>query len=378
MTRCVAIVQRRLTHYRVPLFERLRARLAQAGVRLRLLHGHGTRAEASKNDQGHLDWAEPLPTRYAAGGRLCWQPYWAQVRDCDLVVVTQENKLLNNLRPLLDPWRQTPLAFWGHGGNLQSAKPGGAAERFKRWTTRRADWWFAYTELSAARVAATGYPRPRITVLNNSIDTAALRAQLQQARSLSRDALRQALGLGPGPVGVFIGSLYADKRIAWLLQAAAELRRQVAGFELVIAGAGPDEPLVRAAAAQHPWLHYLGAVHGPRKAELLAAADLMLNPGLVGLGILDAFVAGLPFVTAADPRHGPEIAYLQHGSNGIMTTNHPGAYVSACRDLLGNASALQAMAQAALAAGQQYSIESMAERFAQGLLDCLAATAPRR
>ena len=41
----VAIVQRRLPHYRVPLFEQLRERLQADGIRLRLLHGEPTEAE---------------------------------------------------------------------------------------------------------------------------------------------------------------------------------------------------------------------------------------------------------------------------------------------------------------------------------------------
>ena len=60
------IVQRRLTHYRVPLFEALRDELAGRHIRLRVLVGQGTPAEAMKNDAGEMPWAEPLATRYLA------------------------------------------------------------------------------------------------------------------------------------------------------------------------------------------------------------------------------------------------------------------------------------------------------------------------
>lgn len=372
MSATVAIVQRRLTHYRVPLFERLRARLASHDIALRLLHGAATLEEQSKRDEGHLDWAEALPTRYLAGGRLCWQPFRGAVRDCDLVVVTQENKLLANLGPLLDPWRRSLLAFWGHGGNLQSRRPDGLGERFKRWTTPRVDWWFAYTELSAALVRRDGMPADRITVLNNSIDTAALRGAIDLARALPDAERRRRLGVGPGPLLAFVGSLYGDKRIEFLLDAFARLRRLVPGVQLAVAGAGPLAADVERAAAADPHLHTLGPVHGERKAELLASADLVLNPGLVGLGILDAFVAGVPMLTTDCGLHSPEIAYLEHGANGLMTADDVSAYVQACAELLADPAARTRLARGAADSAARYSIDAMAEAFEAGIVQALA------
>lgn len=373
----VAIVQRRLTHYRLPLFEQMRARLQASKVRLRLLHGVGTAAEASKQDAGSLDWAETLPTYYGPGG-TCWQPFAERTRGCDLVVITQENKLLNNLPPLLNPWRRQRLAFWGHGANLQSGNPDGMAERFKRWTTTRVDWWFAYTELSAALVRQAGFDETRITVLNNSIDTDALAEQVAQARSQGRAALRARLGVGEGPLGLFIGSLYPDKRLPFLLDAARALRDRLPGFELVIAGSGPQASLVQAAATPGSGLRYLGPVKGQAKADWLVAADLMLNPGAVGLAILDAFVAGLPVVTTDCRLHGPEIAYLDSGRNGLMTVNDPNSYVEACHQLLLQATALAAMGRVSAASASRYSVQAMAAKFASGIETCLSTAARER
>ena len=372
MTRTVSIVQRRLTHYRMPLFERMRSTLQAQGVTLRMLHGVATTSERSKNDEGQLPWAEPLATRYWLDDRVCWQPFLRQAAGSDLVIVTQENKLVNNLLALARPRRTWQLAFWGHGRNMQSDRPDGALERFKRWTTTHVDWWFAYTELSARFVRDDGFPAGRITVLNNSIDTNDLRAAMARARQSPRETLRAGLGLPPrGPLGVFVGSLYADKRIPWLLSAAEAIQARVPGFQLAIAGEGPDKALVNAAAASLPHVHALGGVRGERKAQLLAAADLMLNPGLVGLGILDAFVAGLPMLTTDCGLHSPEIAYLQSGDNGLMTTNDLAAFVEAVVQLLQSPAMAQHLQAGALQAGELYSIEHMSDRFCAGIQDCL-------
>lgn len=367
------IVQRRLTNYRVPLFERMREQLVEHGVRLRVLHGDAQAAELSKNDGGTLPWAEHLPTRYMLSGRLCWQPFMQLARGSDLIVLTQENKLVNNLPLLLAGRRPERIAFWGHGRNMQSRTEHSLRESFKRWTSCRVDWWFAYTALSAGLVQAAGFPPQRITVLDNSIDTDALVDQVAHVRgSASTAALRAGLGLDDAPTGVFIGSLYSEKRLPFLIAAADALCLRVPGFQLAIAGAGRDEALARAAAARNPRIRFLGQVQGERKAALLACADVMLNPGLVGLGILDAFAAGLPLVTTDCGLHSPEVCYLQDGVNGFMTPDTLDDFVAACVALLSDSALRKRVGHHAAQSAGRYSLQNMAERFSAGILACLA------
>jgi glycosyltransferase involved in cell wall biosynthesis len=301
-----------------------------------------------------------------------WQPFAAKTRHCDLVIVTQENKHLNNLPLLLNPWRQQRLAFWGHGRNLQSTRPDGLAERFKRWTTRHVDWWFTYTDMSAAFVRDAGFACERITVLNNSIDTSSLQRAVADAAQQPRPTLRKALGLGNGPVAVFVGSMYAEKRIDFMLKAAAQIASQVPGFELALAGDGPERASLEEATKHHHYVHWLGPRQGKDKATLLAAADIMLSPGAVGLGVLDAFIAGAPLVTLDGSAHGPEISYLQSGQNGLIVPDSLTEFTQGVVNLLTNPTQLAALQRGARESAGLYSIEAMAERFAMGIRAALA------
>lgn len=376
LPRSVAIIQRRLTNYRPPLFEGMRARLAEAGVRLRLLHGVGTEGELRKQDGATLPWAEPLATRYLAGDRICWQPYAPAVAGCDLVIVNQENKLVSNLPVLLNGSRRFRFAFWGHGRHMHTTNPDSASERFKRWTNSRVDWYFAYTELSAGFVRDTGFPQDRITVLDNAIDTTTLQRTVDASRPTPVAELRRRFGLGQGPVGLYIGSLYAEKRIARVIAAADALCERVPGFEMVIAGDGPDRPLVEAAVARNPRIHFLGPVYGPRKGDLLCCTTIILNPGMVGLGILDGFVAGLPMATTDCRIHSPEVAYLNPGVNGLMTADDHQAYVDTVAEVLQRPDELVRLGRNAALSAPRYTIEGMAQRYSDGILACLAK--PRR
>ena len=303
---------------------------------------------------------------------LCWQPFGSYAKAADLIVVTQENKLIYN-QWLMTFGRPHRIAFWGHGRNMQSHSTNSWKESFKRWTIKRVDWWFAYTQLSADFVSAAAFPREKITVVDNAIDTDELAKHCEKVSAEDCYRMREQLGLGDGPIGLYLGSLYKEKRLDFLLEAAQRIRNLVPGFQFLIVGAGPDRAKMEGAARQYSWVHYLGALQGNCKAKVLVLADVMLNPGLIGLGILDSFVCGTPMFTTDCGVHSPEISYLKSGVNGVMTTNDFDAYVAAVSAALSRPEVLAKLRMGALASAPQYNIENMAERFCGGILACLAS-----
>ena len=371
----VVLVQRRMTHYRVPLFERMRALLNARGVELNVVYGDPMPHEIQRGDGGVLAWGQHVRCHYALGGRLCWQWAWPRIRGADLVIVTQENKLLlNHLLGLLRFMQ--PLAFWGHGRNFQSTAPSGLRERIKRLLGRHADWWFAYTALSADVVRGIGFAPQKITVLNNAIDTSALAADLQSLADVGDVPLRAALGLNPGPVALVMGSLYAGKGIAFVLDAARLVRAAHPDFQLLVVGDGPDRRLVDAAARVHPWVHGVGVRQALDKARCLRVASLMLNPFGIGLVVLDSFTAGVPMVVTARAGHGPEFAYLQHAVNCVVAPADPPAYAAEVIALLIDAPRRDTLARNGLLQARELSLERMAERFCDGIEQCLSRHAP--
>ena len=368
--RRVVIVERFLTHYRVAFYESLRSQMAARGIELILLVGEATSAEKSKKDAGMLPWAISLRTYYLFGNRLCWQPFGRHAAGADLVIVLHENKLLYNLW-LMFVRRPRHLAFWGHGCNLQSRRPDGLREVFKRWTIRKVDWWFAYTDMTAALIRRAGFPPAATTVVDNAVDTACLARLCRQVDAAALTGFRQRYGLKEGPLGLFIGSLYREKRLDFLFAAALRIKARVPGFQVLIVGAGPQRPEVEAATARHDWIHYAGPLQGAQKATALVLADVLLNPGLVGLGILDAFVGGIPIFTTDCGLHSPEIAYLDSGRNGIMTADNEASYAEAVIDALRDPETMQALRDQATASASRYTIENMTTRFCDGVLACL-------
>jgi glycosyltransferase involved in cell wall biosynthesis len=372
----VAIIQDRLASYRVPLFSALQERLREHGIALRLIYGESSDAVKTRADEGPPPWAELAETRHLAlrGTQAVWQRLPRDIRRADLVIMEQGNRLLSNY-PLLARRKLggAAVAYWGHGKNYQSTRPEGVRERWKCFLLPYADWWFAYTDLTVAHLIDKGFPANRITNLNNSIDVTGFRNDLASVTPADIDRAMRDLSIPDGSrVGLYCGSIYAEKRIGLLLHSAEIIRRAAPDFHLVVVGDGPDAERVYEAATVHPWVHYVGAKQGRPKAVLFASAHVQLNPGAVGLHVLDAFTAGLPMVTRVDAPHGPEITYLESGLNGLMVeSSEPGAYAEAVLGLLEDESRRESMRQACLEASWRFSIESMADRFCEGVRACL-------
>jgi glycosyltransferase involved in cell wall biosynthesis len=167
--------------------------------------------------------------------------------------------------------------------------------------------------------------------------------------------------------------MYPAKRLDFLLEAALRIRDRVPDFELVLIGSGPTAHLAASAAARHPWIRYLGPLTGSRRAEWFRRCRAQLMPGLVGLTIVDSFAAGTPLITTDMRGHSPEIDYLVHGFNGLISGNSIDAYVDTVVSLLNSPEAQRRLAEGCRASARTYTIDNMIERFASGIVQSLTA-----
>ena len=296
------------------------------------------------------------------------------LRRADLIVLMQENRILSNYWVWLTSWRCPGLlAFWGHGRNFQSAAPWGWRERWKAWWLLRADWWFTYTQGTRRYIAGQGFDIERITSLDNAVDDSGFLRDLSSVTDAQLEAARGNLGIGAGAqVAIFCGSLYPEKRIALLLASADLLHARLPDFHLLVLGDGPDAGLVKAALPDRPWLHWLGQRRAPEKALYYRCASVMLNPGAVGLHVVDAFIAQTPLVTQASAAHGPEYDYLVDGENGLsVAADSAASYAEAVATIFTQPGLLATMrAHCARDAGR-YTLERMVQNFADGIVACL-------
>ena len=162
---------------------------------------------------------------------------------------------------------------------------------------------------------------------------------------------RQALGL-QGKTVLFLGRLVPVKGVDLLLEALAPGAGGPA-IELLVAGDGPLYGELRARAqALGVTARFLGEVRGQAKADLLAAADVLVVPSRrLGDGrsegtptvLFEALAAGVPVVATRDAgvRH-----VLVDGQEGLIVPPEPAALRLAIGRLLGDPALCKSLAQA--------------------------------
>ncbi len=376
----VTILQHRLLHYRVEFFEQLREILKARDIELNLVHGQSSLTEQVRKDEEKIVWAHVVKNRYwnVFGKDLCWQPFPASLKNSDLIVLMQENRILSNyphlLRHFLIPNKR--IAYWGHGANFQSVAPKGLREKWKSILLKQVDWWFAYTKATVTILRNANYPESRISCLNNAINTNTFREDVEQVSDVLLKKIKSQSGINDKSlVGLYCGSLYLEKRIDMLISASDLIYDIIPEFQLVVIGNGPDLHIIQDAIKTRPWIKWVGVKKGKKKAAYYHLAKVILNPGAVGLHVLDSFVSGKPMITTASAMHGPEAVYIENGINGFMTTDSIDDYATTVINLLKDPSKYKEISQNAIKSSHEYSLENMAHNFADGIDNCLKKTA---
>jgi glycosyltransferase involved in cell wall biosynthesis len=151
-----------------------------------------------------------------------------------------------------------------------------------------------------------------VEVWGRGVDVAAYNPRLRS------EALRERLGLGRRFTFLYVGRLAHEKNVEQIVEAyrLALPSLPADSTRLVIAGAGPREPVLRAAAP--PGVTFLGYLD--RRAELpalYASTEAFVFASLtetLGLVVLEAMASGLPVI--ATPAGGVA-DHLRNGENGI-------------------------------------------------------------
>jgi glycosyltransferase involved in cell wall biosynthesis len=161
---------------------------------------------------------------------------------------------------------------------------------------RRAPVVLAISAATAAAVAAAGVAEERIRVVTLGLPDPHVDAPASEAAGR---AVRAQLGLPDGAaLLVSVGRLVPRKGVEWFVTHVMPALPQDA--HLVVAGDGPDRTRVEDAVERlglaHR-VHLLGRVDDARRDELMAGADLFVQPNVVVPGDMEGF--GLVAIEAA-------------------------------------------------------------------------------
>ena len=234
------------------------------------------------------------------------------------------------------------------------------AGAYVTWFHNRCDHVTAPSQSVFVELGIAKLHRPH-QVISNPIDT----RLFTPVRPDERAALRARRGLTV-PTVTYAGRLGPEKNIEVLLHAMAVLRRHSVAVELMIAGHGSHEPILRTLAAElriDQKVRFLGTLAQEDLSELLRISDaftIMSTSETQSMVLLQAMASGIP-VVAADSRALPEFV---SPANGVLVDPHdPALLARVLGDILASPERRQAMGSAGRQTAERYGIESVTDRW---------------
>ncbi|MFC1542943.1 glycosyltransferase family 4 protein [Candidatus Neomarinimicrobiota bacterium] len=369
----ILIVQRELTHYRIPVFLQL-ACTNNVQVLFSRYESKGAADKARDLPYGLTQkvWGFFPARRYPY---VCYISTIGRILSERPEVIIHEFSLsiLNTyLMPLVARLIGSRLIWWSHGYNrVDKQRERALITRLRVWLHRTASACIVYSEGGKAFLIERGMPDEKVFVAWNAIDTHSLDlARKKLELSAGADNLSSA---APGELDfVFLGRMVPDKRPLVAAEAFRKcvLEHHLEHVRLHFIGTGTEEKRVRDLCKE---LEGSGRIFfhdevtdEQQLAAILSTCSIMMNPGYLGLNVVHALAFNLPIIApvdgAAGIHHSPEYEYLK-GSKAFIPVQDPSAegFAEACLQLAGDPERLRGAREAATSSYRQISLDRMLE-----------------
>lgn len=159
------------------------------------------------------------------------------------------------------------------------------------------------------------FPNKPMVALGNSVS--GIEEMLEYCPNESKDVLKNKYGIKEQRVFIFCARFESNyRRIDLLLEIIEKLNQKDNGF--IIIGSGKNKPDF----SQYSNVYDFGALYDNSiKRELFSISDIYLQPGWVGLSIVEAMAYGKPvftFIRSKETLQCVEYSYIEDGKNGMI------------------------------------------------------------
>lgn len=362
----VAFVEEYLTAYRKPFFDLLVSQASLHGIEVHVYSGQPQSAQRHRNDTKNADYVIELPQKEYRFLRLRFVIFRTKelMMNNDLIILNQARRNLA-LYPLLFKSDKPTIALWGHGKDFVKSVSF-VSKKLLLWLSKHSHHVFVYTNEGKDYLVRNNFNTDKITVVNNSIDSKTFLTELQSITFSQVQYFKQEYNL-TNKTAIYIGGLDFSKQIPFLLDAASQVASKFNDFKLFIVGDGVDRDFVVSFTKTNSWCIYLGRLEGSDKALVFCIANVILNPGRVGLIAVESLVAGKPIITTKIDGHAPEFGYLKENYNCIVSERSIQSYSNKIITYFEDDNLSQSLSAAALDASFEYSIENMVQNFIDGI-----------
>lgn len=233
----------------------------------------------------------------------------------DVVIVSANPRNMSNWKLPGVVHRYGGAAVCWTKAHSYSRLPGPIVNTIKKRFYKRFDRAICYGRQSLAELTALGFPADRARVAQNTIDTRRIFEDGDAIAARGRE-LRAEAGLADATILLSIGRMDPEKRHQDLLDAWPKLRELDDKSAMVLVSGGPLLEDIRRQADQLDPQRIIVTGRVPEGDDYcwIAASDVCIYPGAVGLAINQSLALGRPTIIADE--YGADSEILMHDRTG--------------------------------------------------------------
>ena len=312
-SKSIAILQPQIPHYRTEFVTLLSRRLGKVDIysyidpKKSVANGFELQLKTH-----HID-------NLSVGPFLIFNPFVLLTKKYDtLVLMLHFGHITTWLLLLTSFLHHKKIILWGQGISVKRYLKEEVKPDWKlKWMIALADgvWFYMDKEYQQWR---TIFPDKPMVALGNSLS--GIKDMIDYKPSVTKDQLRAKYGISQERVFIFCARFENQfRRVDLLEDIIKKLDPNKNAF--VIIGAGKYKPDF----SKYENVYDFGAVYDKElKQELFSLSDLYLQPGWVGLSIMEAMAYGKPictFVRSEQTLQCVEYSYIKDGENGMIFQN---------------------------------------------------------
>ncbi|KPM30360.1 Glycosyl transferase group 1 [Croceitalea dokdonensis DOKDO 023] len=274
--------------------------------------------------KGKTNRLHEVKNYYLKGKYLVWQSFkfreWLKKKPTAVILLGEFTALSNWLFALYCKRKGITVIFKGHGmyGNETGLK-----KSLRTTFNKLADKHLVYERHAKQMMAKMGFKPHTIHVLFNSLDYDEHLKLRNTLGALDKKEVFPFFERPEIPVLLFVGRLTKIKKLDMLISVAKKLLESGTKVNLLFIGDGVEKEQLQEQASKNlpaGTYHFFGACYDNAiNAKLMAASDLCVSPGNVGLTAIHSLSFGTPVCTHNDRRHQmPEAQSIVPGKNGVL------------------------------------------------------------
>jgi glycosyltransferase involved in cell wall biosynthesis len=352
----IAVVTNLPTHYRVPLFTRIAARLGEAGSKFRVFFLAPPPLSRPWMTPGELGFDHEV-LRGVDMSRDRGRQVLPLSLERRLAVFAPTLVLTGGFSPAVtmrvarySRRAEVPFGIWS--GEIASRATAQSRVRAlsRRWIANRASFAIAYGSRSAAYLRSLREDLPIVLGRNTTLAASP----------------RAKVGHSPFIEVLTVGRAEAGKA----LEIAIDAARQVPGCRLTVIGGGSALPELKRRAGGHPRVRFHGAFKPDEVRKAYAEADIFLFPSrydVFGLVLVEAMSAGLASIVSTAPGAVDDLC-VPDANSLVLGSADPAAWAKALSTLVENSDLRESLgAGAERTIDNRWTLEHAADAMIAGL-----------